>query len=206
MSTVVFDNTAARASYGVGLQIGQQLRESGLAELNTDAVLAGVRDALAGNPPAVPVDQIHQALREMQEKSSQQLQQQSQQVIEQGKAYLEQHRQQEGVHTTESGLQYRVLQQGNGPTPSRQDTVTVHYVGRFIDGKEFDSSIKHGRPAQFPVSGVIPGWTEALTMMPVGSKWELVVPYQLAYGERGAGSAIPPFSTLVFEVELLSIQ
>lgn len=106
---------------------------------------------------------------------------------------------------TESGLQFSVLQQGNGPIPSRQDRVRVHYTGRLANGDVFDSSIERGQPAEFPVSGVIPGWIEALTLMPVGSKWQLYIPHTLAYGERDAGASIPPLSTLVFDVELLEI-
>lgn len=111
----------------------------------------------------------------------------------------------EGVQVTESGLQYKVLTAGEGAIPARTDHVRVHYTGRLIDGTVFDSSVQRGQPAEFPVNGVIAGWIEALTLMPVGSKWELYIPYQLAYGERGAGAAIPPFATLVFEVELLEI-
>lgn len=102
-------------------------------------------------------------------------------------------------------MQFSVINQGDGAIPSRTDRVRVHYTGRLIDGSVFDSSVQRGQPAEFPVSGVIPGWIEALTLMPVGSKWELYIPHQLAYGERGAGASIPPFSTLVFEVELLEI-
>ncbi|PVF13998.1 peptidylprolyl isomerase, partial [Yersinia pestis] len=105
----------------------------------------------------------------------------------------------------ESGLQFSVLQAGDGPIPSRQDRVRVHYTGRLVDGTVFDSSVERGQPADFPVSGVIPGWIEALSMMPVGSKWKLYIPHNLAYGERGAGATIPPFSALMFEVELLEI-
>ncbi|KLU17744.1 peptidylprolyl isomerase, partial [Proteus mirabilis] len=122
-----------------------------------------------------------------------------------GKIFLEENVKNEGVQVTESGLQYKVLTAGEGAIPARTDHVRVHYTGRLIDGTVFDSSVQRGQPAEFPVNGVIAGWIEALTLMPVGSKWELYIPYQLAYGERGAGAAIPPFATLVFEVELLEI-
>ncbi|KLU17742.1 peptidylprolyl isomerase, partial [Proteus mirabilis] len=122
-----------------------------------------------------------------------------------GKVFLEENVKNEGVQVTESGLQYKVLTAGEGAIPARTDHVRVHYTGRLIDGTVFDSSVQRGQPAEFPVNGVIAGWIEALTLMPVGSKWELYIPYQLAYGERGAGAAIPPFATLVFEVELLEI-
>lgn len=126
-------------------------------------------------------------------------------LAEAGKVFLAENVKKEGVQVTESGLQYKVLKAGDGAIPARTDHVRVHYTGRLIDGTVFDSSVQRGQPAEFPVNGVIAGWIEALTLMPVGSKWELYIPYQLAYGERGAGAAIPPFATLVFEVELLEI-
>jgi FKBP-type peptidyl-prolyl cis-trans isomerase FklB len=125
--------------------------------------------------------------------------------IEQNEAYLETNKKKSGVIITESGLQYEVVKMGDGPKPTAQNTVKVDYVGTTIDGTEFDSSIKRKQPAQFPVSGVIPGWTEALQLMPVGSKFNLVIPQSLAYGARGAGEVIKPFSTLIFQVELLEI-
>ena len=123
-----------------------------------------------------------------------------------GEAFLAANKVKPGVVTTASGLQYKVITEGNGPQPKATDTVTVDYRGTLIDGTEFDSSYKRGQPATFPVSGVIKGWTEALQLMPVGSKWQLFIPPQLGYGDRGAGNSIPPNSTLIFEVELLSIQ
>ena len=125
--------------------------------------------------------------------------------IEKNEAFLAQNKEKTGVTVTPSGLQYEVIKMGNGPKPTAQNTVKVHYVGTLIDGTEFDSSIKRNQPAQFPVSGVIPGWTEALQLMPVGSKFNLVIPQALAYGARGAGEVIKPFSTLIFQVELLEI-
>jgi len=205
MTTLSFDSVEAQASYGIGLQVGQQLLESGLQGLQPEALLAGLRDALEGNSPAVPVDVVHRALREVHERADAVRQERTQQMAAEGLKYLEENRQREGVNSTESGLQFRVLKQGEGAIPSRQDRVRVHYTGKLIDGTVFDSSVQRGEPAEFPVSGVIAGWIEALTLMPVGSKWELVIPQQLAYGERGAGASIPPLSTLVFEVELLEI-
>ena len=125
--------------------------------------------------------------------------------IEKNEAFLAKNKEKAGVTVTPSGLQYEVIKMGTGPKPTAQNTVKVHYVGTLIDGTEFDSSIKRNQPAQFPVSGVIPGWTEALQLMPVGSKFKLVIPQSIAYGARGAGEAIKPFSTLLFEVELLEI-
>ncbi|WP_405078467.1 FKBP-type peptidyl-prolyl cis-trans isomerase [Pectobacterium carotovorum] len=205
MTTPSFDSVEAQASYGIGLQVGQQLQESGLEGLIPEALLAGLRDALEGNAPAVPVDVVHRALREIHERADAVRRDRQQVLAVEGQQFLAENAQKEGVNSTESGLQFRVLTQGEGSIPARQDRVRVHYTGRLIDGTVFDSSVQRGQPAEFPVSGVIPGWIEALTLMPVGSKWELYIPHNLAYGERGAGASIPPFSALIFEVELLEI-
>ncbi|EOS95548.1 FKBP-type peptidyl-prolyl cis-trans isomerase [Erwinia tracheiphila] len=205
MTTPSFDSVEAQASYGIGLQVGQQLLESGLEGLQPEALLAGLCDALEGNTPAVPVDVIHRALREVHERADVVRRERQQAMAVEGQKYLEENSKRDGVSSTESGLQFSVISQGDGAIPSRQDRVRVHYTGKLIDGTVFDSSVQRGEPAEFPVSGVIPGWIEALTLMPVGSKWQLVIPQDLAYGERGAGASIPPFSTLIFEVELLEI-
>ncbi|PWC13849.1 FKBP-type peptidyl-prolyl cis-trans isomerase [Brenneria corticis] len=205
MTTPSFDSVEAQASYGIGLQVGQQLQESGLEGLIPEALVSGLRDALEGNVPAVPVDVVHRALREVHERADAVRRERQQTLAVEGQQFLAENAQKEGVSSTESGLQFRVLTQGDGEIPSRQDRVRVHYTGRLIDGSVFDSSVERGQPAEFPVSGVIPGWIEALTLMPVGSKWELYIPHNLAYGERGAGASIPPFSALIFEVELLEI-
>lgn len=204
MSKPSFDSIESQASYGIGLQVGQQLTESGLQGLEPAALLAGLTDALEGNTPSVPVETLHNALRTMHERAEA-VRQERQAALAEGRAFLEENQKREGVSTTESGLQFSVINQGEGAIPTRTDRVRVHYTGRLIDGTVFDSSVQRGQPAEFPVSGVIQGWIEALTLMPVGSKWELYIPSELAYGERGAGASIPPFSTLVFEVELLEI-
>ncbi|MCX8958259.1 FKBP-type peptidyl-prolyl cis-trans isomerase [Erwinia psidii] len=206
MTTPSFESVEAQASYGIGLQIGQQLLESGLQGLQPESLLAGLCDALEGNTPAVPVDVVHRALREVHERADAVRREHQESMAAEGQKYLEENGKREGVSSTESGLQFRVIAQGDGAIPSRQDRVRVHYTGKLIDGSVFDSSVQRGEPAEFPVSGVISGWIEALTLMPVGSKWELVIPQNLAYGERGAGASIPPFSTLIFEVELLEIM
>ncbi|AWH89210.1 FKBP-type peptidyl-prolyl cis-trans isomerase [Limnobaculum parvum] len=205
MTKPSFDSVESQASYGIGLQVGQQLQESGLEGLVPEALLAGLTDALHGNHPSVPVDVVHRALREIHERADEVRREKQEKMAEEGVRYLEDNAKRSEVNSTESGLQFEVLTQGEGTIPSRQDRVRVHYTGSLIDGTVFDSSVKRGEPAEFPVSGVIPGWIEALTLMPVGSKWKLTIPQHLAYGERGAGASIPPFSTLVFEVELLDI-
>lgn len=205
MTTPSYDSVEAQASYGIGLQVGQQLRESGLQGLEPAALVAGLRDALEGNAPAVPVDVVHRALREVHERADVVRQERQKVMAAEGQKFLDDNLNKEGVNSTESGLQFKVLTQGEGAIPARTDRVRVHYTGKLIDGTVFDSSVARGEPAEFPVNGVIPGWIEALTLMPTGSKWELVIPQNLAYGERGAGASIPPLSTLIFEVELLEI-
>lgn len=205
MSTPSFDSIEAQASYGIGLQVGQQLNESGLEGLQPEALLAGLRDAMEGNAPAVPVEAVHRALREIHERADGVRREQQKGLAEAGQKFLEENAKNDDVTVTESGLQFKVLEKGEGTIPARQDQVRVHYTGRLVDGTVFDSSVERGQPAEFPVNGVIPGWIEALTMMPVGSKWQLYIPHNLAYGERGAGASIPPYSALVFDVELLEI-
>ncbi|QEH18320.1 FKBP-type peptidyl-prolyl cis-trans isomerase [Histophilus somni] len=201
---VALDDVSAQGSYGIGLQIGQQLVDSKLA-VKAEAVAKGIYDALNQNPPALELNEVAKALQELQQQASEIAQAQFKQIEEEGKKYLEENAKKDSVKVTDSGLQYEVLVEGSGAIPTRQDQVRVHYTGTLIDGTVFDSSVNRGQPAEFPVSGVIAGWIEALSMMPVGSKWKLTIPHHLAYGERGAGASIPPFSTLVFEVELLDI-
>lgn len=201
---VSLESLSAKGSYGIGLQIGQQLLESQL-EVTAQAVAKGIFDVLNQNPPALELNEISLALQELQQQAAQAQQAQFKAIEAEGQQFLAENAKKEGVKTTESGLQYEVLVEGSGKIPSREDKVRVHYTGTLIDGTVFDSSVKRGQPAEFPVNGVIAGWVEALSMMPVGSKWRLSIPHQLAYGERGAGASIPPFSTLVFEVELLDI-
>ncbi|MCW9710391.1 FKBP-type peptidyl-prolyl cis-trans isomerase [Avibacterium sp. 21-586] len=201
---VALDDVSAKGSYGIGLQIGQQLVDSKLA-VKADAVAKGIFDALNQNAPAIDLNEVSQALQQLQQQAAEAAQAQFKKIEEEGKAYLAENAKKDGVKVTDSGLQYEVLVEGSGKIPSKQDQVRIHYTGTLIDGTVFDSSVKRGQPAEFPVTGVIAGWVEALSMMPVGSKWKLTIPHNLAYGERGAGASIPPFSTLVFEVELLDI-
>ncbi|MBV7388053.1 FKBP-type peptidyl-prolyl cis-trans isomerase [Pasteurellaceae bacterium TAE3-ERU1] len=203
-NNVKLETTEQQGSYGIGLQIGQQLLQSQLS-VNVEAVAKGIFDVLNQNPPAADLNAVGQALHQMEQVARERQQAQFKEIEAAGKAFLEENKQADGVKVTDSGLQYQVLTEGSGKVPSATDTVRVHYTGSLPDGTVFDSSVQRGQPAEFPVNGVIKGWTEALTMMPVGSKWRLVIPHELAYGERGAGNAIPPFSTLVFEVELLDV-
>lgn len=201
---VSLDSLSAKGSYGIGLQIGQQLLESQL-DVTAEAVAKGIFDVLNQHKPALELNEVAQALQTLQQQAVEAQQAQFKQFEEAGAQFLAENAKKDGVKTTESGLQYEVLVQGEGKIPAKTDKVRVHYTGTLIDGTVFDSSVQRGQPAEFPVNGVIAGWIEALSMMPVGSKWRLAIPHNLAYGERGAGASIPPFSALVFEVELLEI-
>ena len=175
------------------------------------AILArGLRDSLSNGKTLLTEDEARAVLAQLQSDVRKKQQDLAQQVAEvnkkQGLAFLETNKTKDGVVTLPSGLQYKVLQEGTGPKPAPTDTVVCNYRGTLLDSTEFDSSYKRGQPATFPVTGVIKGWTEALQLMPVGSKWQLFIPSELAYGERGAGGQIGPNATLIFEVELISIQ
>ncbi|MGF1726308.1 FKBP-type peptidyl-prolyl cis-trans isomerase [Photobacterium nomapromontoriensis] len=205
MSDVKLDTVETKASYGIGLQMGQQLAQSGLEGLNVAAIAKGIATSLTGDMPEIEVDDINNALRELHTQAEAARQEQAKAAAADGEAFLNDNALRSEVTVTESGLQYEVLVEGNGEIPTSDKQVRVHYHGELTDGTVFDSSVSRGQPAEFPVTGVIKGWVEALQMMPVGSKWKLYIPQDLAYGERGAGAAIPPYAALVFEVELLDI-
>ncbi|WP_120513981.1 FKBP-type peptidyl-prolyl cis-trans isomerase [Photobacterium salinisoli] len=205
MSDVKLDTVETKASYGIGLQMGQQLAQSGLEGLNVAAIAKGIATSLTGDMPEIAVDDINDALRDLHTRAEEARQVQAKAAAAEGEAFLKDNALRPEVTVTESGLQYEVLVEGNGDIPTSDKQVRVHYHGQLTDGTVFDSSVSRGQPAEFPVTGVIAGWVEALQMMPVGSKWKLYIPQNLAYGERGAGAAIPPFAALVFEVELLDI-
>ncbi|QYN46618.1 FKBP-type peptidyl-prolyl cis-trans isomerase [Gilliamella sp. ESL0405] len=194
-----------KASYAIGLQIGQQLKESGLKNLDLDALKLAMQDVLAGNQPALPLQELHDALRHIHEQAAKEKAQQAEKNAQAGKDFLAENLKKVGVKSTESGLQYEIITEGNGAIPKATDRVQVHYTGQLIDGTVFDSSVQRGQPAEFPVNGVIQGWVEALQLMPEGSKWRLYIPQELAYGAQGAGASIAPYSTLIFDVELLKV-
>ena len=209
------DTIDQRLSYMVGNNMANQFRRDGV-ELDLDALKLGIEDTLADKESRLSQDQVRDTITEMQARAqarqeAQQAEQeqaraaQGEKNIAEGEAYLAANKAKEGVVTTDSGLQYKELVAGDGPTPTEQDTVSVHYRGTLVDGTEFDSSYGRGEPATFPVTGVIPGWVEALQLMNVGDKWELVIPSDLAYGPGGTGGDIGPNATLLFEVELLEI-
>ena len=189
-------------SYSLGVLIAQNFKQQGLEEVESTDVAKGISDVLAGNA-TMSVDEANALFGEHMQKI--QMEKHSGNV-EAGKKFLEENAKRDGVVTLPSGLQYEILTEGTGPKPSATDKVTTHYHGTLIDGTVFDSSVERGQPATFPVNGVIAAWVEALQLMPTGSKWKLFCPSDLAYGERGAGAKIGPFATLVFEVELISIN
>lgn len=196
-------------SYAVGMSVGNSLKQ-GSADVDPAILAQGLKDMLAGGKTLLTVEQAQQVLKQeqlaMHAKHEEAMQAVADTNKKEGDAFLKNNASQKDVVVLPSGLQYKILKQGTGPKPTTSDTVECNYRGTLIDGKEFDASEKHGGPATFPVSGVIKGWTEALQLMPVGSKWQLFIPSDLAYGERGAGADIGPNAALIFEIELLGIK
>ncbi|WP_299493114.1 FKBP-type peptidyl-prolyl cis-trans isomerase [uncultured Shewanella sp.] len=200
-----FSTVEQQASYGVGRQMGEQLASNSFEGIDISAVQVGLADAFAGKESAVAMEDLQVAFTEISQRLQKIQEEAAATASAEGETFLAEVAAREGVFKTDSGLHYEIITEGNGDKPSADATVRTHYHGTFINGDVFDSSVARNQPAEFPVSGVIAGWTEALQLMPVGSKWKLYVPQHLAYGERGAGASIPPYSTLVFEVELLDI-
>ncbi|MCL2918153.1 FKBP-type peptidyl-prolyl cis-trans isomerase [Shewanella litorisediminis] len=200
-----FSTVELQASYGVGRQLGEQLAANSFEGLDIPAVQAGLADAFDGKESAVSMQELQVAFTEISRRLQKAQEAAAEAAIAEGEQFLADNAKRDGVFVTESGLQYEILTEGNGDKPTYESTVRTHYHGSFISGDVFDSSVLRGQPAEFPVSGVIAGWTEALQLMNVGAKYKLYVPFHLAYGERGAGASIPPYSTLIFEVELLDI-
>jgi FKBP-type peptidyl-prolyl cis-trans isomerase FklB len=207
--TPAFKTQKDKISYAIGMNVGASLHREAI-DVDPNLVRQGLEDALAGDKTLLTEDEARATLGELQaglrKKQQEKMQQAGEVNKEQGEAFLAANKGKDGVVTLPSGLQYEILTSGAGPKPTASDSVVCNYRGTLIDGKEFDSSYKRGKPTTFPVGGVIKGWTEALQLMPVGSKWRLFVPSELAYGERGTGTDIGPNTTLIFEVELLSIQ
>jgi len=198
-----------KISYSIGMEIGGNLKR-GSVEVDPDLLAKGLKDSYGGGKTVLTEDQARQAIADFQKtlmaKQAETMQKLSEKNKADGEKFLAENGKKEGVKTLPSGLQYKEIAPGTGKSPKTTDTVTTHYKGTLIDGTEFDSSYKRGEPVSFPVSGVIAGWTEALQLMKEGAKWQLFVPSNLAYGERGAGREIGPNATLIFEVELISIQ
>lgn len=207
-SKAELDTLEQKVSYIVGYNMASQAKASDF-DIDVDAMSLAITDVSNDKESRLDEEESQAAMTafqtQQQAKQEQVASQEATENLETGEAYLAENAEKEGVETTESGLQYRVLAEGDGPSPSEDDQVTVHYTGRLIDGTVFDSSVERGEPATFPVSGVIPGWVEALQMMQVGDKWEITIPSDLAYGPGGTSGPIGPNETLIFEVELLSI-
>ena len=191
-----------KVSYCFGLSIASNLLSSGVNTINTEAFVDAIRTVYAGQMQEIKPEEANQILQDYFNKLQNE---RGKAAKEAGEQFLKDNKSKEGVVTLESGLQYKVISTGNGAIPKSSDTVKCHYEGRLINGAVFDSSIRRGEPAEFPVNGVIAGWVEALQLMPVGSKWQLYIPSDLAYGPHGAGQAIGPNETLIFDIELLDI-
>ena len=198
-----------KVSYSIGLDIGSTLKKQNI-DVNADALVAGLKDALTGAKPQLTEDQIKETMttfsNELRNKQQAATQEAAQKNAADGEKFLAENKTKPGVKTTASGLQYKVMKEGSGPSPKETDTVVTNYRGTLINGTEFDSSYKRNEPVTFPVNGVIKGWTEALQLMKKGAKYQLFVPAGLAYGPRGAGQDIGPNATLIFEVELVDIK
>jgi FKBP-type peptidyl-prolyl cis-trans isomerase FklB len=197
-----------RESYSLGYQFGQSLKVQGV-DINLQVYKSGIQDGLGGKEPQMTPEEIRATMTNLQQRLVAAQQKTRREVaaknLSESKTFLAENKNKEGIQTLPSGLEYKVVTEGSGKMPKPEDTVKVHYKGTLIDGTEFDSSYRRGEPSTFKVKGVIKGWTEALQLMKEGSKWQLFIPPELGYGERGAGP-VPPNSTLIFEVELLAIQ
>jgi len=189
-------------SYSVGVLMAQSLKQQNFEKLKPEIIAEAISDVLNGKEPKFSVEKCNQLVQEYMQKSQES---KFKSNVDEGKKFLEDNGKKSGIITTASGLQYEVLKPGAGVKPTPSNQVTVHYVGTLINGKEFDCSLRRGEPATFGVTQVIQGWVEGLQLMPLGAKYKFYIPYNLAYGERGAGADIPPFATLIFEVELLKI-
>jgi FKBP-type peptidyl-prolyl cis-trans isomerase FklB len=202
MSDYQFKDQLEEFSYSLGLTISSNLVQSGVKDIDSLQFLAGFQDTFAGNSPKISMDKANQILQEFMMSHNDE---EARKNLEEGLMFLADNIQNEGVIETETGLQYKIIKEGYGDSPSIEDEVKCHYHGTLLDGTVFDSSVERRQPAIFPVGGVIQGWAEALQIMPVGAKWRLFIPPDLAYGEEGAGGLIAPNATLIFEVELLEI-
>ncbi|MFT2011229.1 FKBP-type peptidyl-prolyl cis-trans isomerase N-terminal domain-containing protein [Pontibacter sp. 13R65] len=198
-------NIKDKISYIIGRDMATNLTKQGI-EIEAEAFVAGLKEVLAGKPSTLSQSEVQQAMMALQQEMAQKQGAQGGENKAAGEAFLAENKNKEGVKTLPSGLQYQVLQEGNGKSPSSSDRVTTHYHGTLIDGTVFDSSYERGQPATFPVNGVIAGWTEALQLMQEGAKWRLYVPSELAYGAQGAGDVIGAHTTLIFDVELIAVN
>jgi len=203
--TLVLKNQKDKVSYIIGMDIGNNLKKQSI-DIDPNILAKGLKDALTSAKPLLTEKEIQETMTAFQKEMMAKKEEVAKQNKKDGETFLTENKKKEGVKTLPSGLQYKVIKVGTGKKPKSTDTVTVHYRGTLINGTEFDSSYKRGQTVSFQVSGVIPGWTEALQVMEEGAKWQLFIPSNLAYGEKGAGNVIGPNATLIFEIELVSIQ
>ena len=199
------DQFSYAIGYQIGSQIAQQLMSEGL-DVNPAFLAQALEDVIAGNEPALTIDEMNAAISSAQQQAQEQTMADAQLAVEAGETFRNQYAEQDGVMRTDSGMLYRILDEGVGEKPAASDTVVVHYRGTLINGAEFDSSMKRNQPATFGLNSIIPGWQEILQLMPEGSRWEVVIPPALAYGSTGAGGMIGPEETLIFEIELIEIK
>jgi len=206
---LVLKNQKDKVSYIIGMEIGKNFKKQSI-DIDPDILTKGIKDAISGGKPLLTEQEIQENMvtfqKEMMAKQEELAKKLGENNKKEGEAFLAENKKKDGVKTLPSGLQYKVVKAGTGKKPKLTDTVTTQYRGTLIDGTEFDSSYRRGQPVSFQVTGVIPGWTEALQLMEEGAKWQLFIPPNLAYGERGAGRDIGPNATLIFEIELVSIQ
>lgn len=200
--TPMFENKIDSASYAFGLSMARDLKKRGLKNLDGKLVAQAIEDYFSGKPLQISEEDEYKAISEVLTAAAEELKKEQSAT---GDAFLAQNKTKAGIHTTASGLQYEIIRDTDGAKPSTTDSVTVNYKGALLDGKVFDSSYDRGEPTSFPLNRVIAGWQEGLQLMPVGSHYRFYIPYQLGYGERGAGNDIPPYSVLIFDVELLKI-
>ncbi|AXM96025.1 FKBP-type peptidyl-prolyl cis-trans isomerase [Pseudomonas plecoglossicida] len=197
---------AQKASYGIGLNMGKSLAQEGMEDLDSKAVALGIEDAVGKKEQRIKDEELVEAFTSLQKRAEERLAKASEEAASAGKKFLEENAKKPGVVTTASGLQYEVVKKADGAQPKPTDVVTVHYEGKLIDGKVFDSSVERGSPIDLPVSGVIPGWVEGLQLMHVGEKYKLFIPAELAYGAQSPSPLIPANSVLVFDLELIAIK
>ena len=206
---LVLKNQKDKVSYIIGMEMGKNFKKQSI-DIDPDILTRGIKDAISGGKPLLTEQEVQETMatfqKEMMAKQEELAKKLGEKNKKEGEAFLAENKKKEDVKTLLSGLQYKVVKAGTGKKPKLTDTVTTHYRGTLIDGTEFDSSYRRGQPVSFPVAGVIPGWTEALQLMEEGAKWQLFIPPNLAYGERGGGRDIGPNATLIFEIELISIQ
>lgn len=205
-SEISLETPAQKASYGIGLNMGKSLAQEGMDDLDSNAVAQGIEDAIGKKEQRLKDEELVEAFAFLQKRAEERMVALNEESTKAGKKFLEDNAKRDGVTTTASGLQYEVLKKADGAQPKATDVVTVHYEGKLTDGSVFDSSVERGSPIDLPVSGVIPGWVEALQLMHVGEKYKLYIPSELAYGEQSPTPAIPANAVLVFDLELIAIK